>query len=367
MLAKPGTACKFNILYIRKKLYFFRVFPLNFSVTTDLLLPMPFMRLLAIFVLLLLTVSQPSIAKRTEQVEYPTYYAHVNGLSIAYQEFGDPENDTILLIMGLGGQLIHWDDDLVWKFVDAGFHVVRYDNRDAGWSSKLYEADTPGILTGLRYKLGMSLNAPYSLEDMADDGHALLEYLEIKNTHVVGLSMGGMIAQIMAAKYPKSIKTLTSIMSSSGADHLPPGNVELDTSGRKNLSREESIASSANIGQLIDGTVAELSEEEWKVLNARGYDRSNYPDGFARQLWAIADSGSRTELLKTISQPTLVIHGKADPLLPVEHGEHTAEVVPNSRLILIEGMGHYLDAVNKKVVIEQITKMTTEYKVSPAK
>lgn len=314
---------------------------------------------LALAVLLLLGSGQAN-AERREQIEYPTYYAHVNGLSIAYQEFGDPESETILLVMGLGGQLIHWDDDIVWSLVDAGFHVIRFDNRDAGWSSKLYKEDTPGILTGIRYKLGMGLGSPYKLDDMAADAHALLEHLTVERAHVVGMSMGGMIAQIMAARYPERVKTLTSIMSSSGAEHLPMGSVGLDPDQKQNQNREEAIAGTANIGQQLDGTVAELTEQQWKVIGARSYDRSHYPDGFSRQLWAILDSGDRIDLLKSIKQPTLVIHGKADYLIPMEHGEHTAESVAGSRLVLIEGMGHFLDALNKPLVIDEIVKIASK-------
>lgn len=312
---------------------------------------------LSLFTLFLLNASITHAA-RAEQVEYPTYYAHVNNISIAYQEFGDPEHETILLVMGLGAQLIHWDDDIVWRLVDAGFHVVRFDNRDAGWSTKLYNESTPGLMTGLRYKLGMSLGSPYKLDDMAADAHGLLEYLDVKKAHVVGLSMGGMIAQIMAARYPQTVKTLTSIMSSSGAEHLPAGTIELDLAD-ESPNREEAISNTAIIGQQLDGSVAELNEAQWKALAARGYDRAHYPEGFARQFWAILDSGDRVELLKSIKQPSLIIHGKEDFLLPYQHGEHTAESIPGSRLILIDGMGHFLDKINKTLVIEEIIKIAS--------
>ncbi len=314
----------------------------------------------ALMLLLSLFLSHTSMAERSEQVEYPTYYAHVNDISIAYQEFGNPEDETIILVMGLGGQLIHWDDDLVWKLVDAGFHVVRFDNRDAGWSSKLYDADTPNVITGIKYKLGLSLNAPYSLDDMAADAIGLLNYLEVESAHAVGMSMGGMIAQIMAGKYPEKIKSLTSIMSTSGAEHLPQGTLGIDTDARAGTSREDVIAASAKFGQKLDGTVAELSEAEWLTLQARSYDRSHYPDGFARQMWAIGDAGDRVALLKNITQPTLVIHGKDDQLIPVEHGTHTAELVNNSRLVLLDGMGHFIDRVNKPAIINEIIKLASE-------
>jgi len=171
--------------------------------------------------------------------------------------------------------------------------------------------------------------------------------------------MGGMIAQIMASKSPKKVKTLTSIMSTSGDSELPQGTVEIEqTSGVP--TREEAIARTARMGQQLDGTVAELSEEQWKVIGARSYDRSFYPDGYLRQLWAILDSGDRNDLLKSLQQPTLVIHGKADYLIPVEHGKHTAELVPNSRLILVEGMGHFLDRINKPLIIEEIVSLANK-------
>ena len=309
--------------------------------------------------LLLLFTFTAAHSTRADQVEYPTYYAHTNGISVAYQEFGNPEDETILLVMGLGGQLIHWEDDLVWSLVDAGFHVVRFDNRDAGWSTKFYQEDTPGIMTGIRFKLGMSLGSPYKLDDMAADALGLLDYLDIKSAHVVGMSMGGMIAQIMAAESPTKIKTLTSIMSSSGDTSLPQGSVELEPAGSELPTRNEAINNTARMGQLVDGSVAELNEEQWKAIGARSYDRSFYPDGVARQLWAIVDSGDRVNLLKSITQPSLVIHGKADNLIPFEHGEHTAELIAGSRLILVEGMGHFIDQVNKPLIIDEIIKLAT--------
>ncbi len=317
------------------------------------------MKRLLLLSLIALGLSVNSVsAKRVDQVEYPTYYAHTNGISLAYQEFGDPEDDSIVLIMGLGGQLIHWDDDIVWALVDAGFHVVRFDNRDAGWSTKLYDEDTPGIITGLRFKLGMSLNSPYKLSDMAADTVGLMDYLEIEQAHIVGMSMGGMIAQTIAGEYPNRVKTLTSIMSSSGFEELPPGSVELAVS-KDNPTRDESIAASAAIGQQLDGTVAELTEAQWKKINARSYDRSHYPDGYSRQFWAILDSGDRVELLKNLKVPTLVIHGKEDYLLPPEHGQHTADMVPGSRLVMIEGMGHFIDKASKPLIIKEIINFSS--------
>lgn len=318
------------------------------------------MRIIIFFIVTasVLSLTFDAQAYQDRPTEYPTYTAHVNGISIAYQDFGDPKNDTILLVMGLGGQLIHWDDDLVFKLVDAGYRVIRFDNRDAGWSEKFNGAPTPGIITGIRYKLGMPLNSPYKLNDMAADANALLQYLEIERAHVVGMSMGGMIAQIMAARYPERVASLTSIMSTTSAPHLPQGSIEFEPRSGP-ITRESAIENSLKVTRLIDGTVAELSDDEWRRAIARGYDRAHYGEGFDRQLWAIIDSGDRVELLKTVKQPTVVIHGKEDPLIPYQGGEHTAELVENSKLVLIDGMGHYLDRVSKPKVIAEILEVAT--------
>jgi len=314
------------------------------------------MRLLVFISLFIILLPGISLAYEDRPTEYPTYTAHVNGISIAYQDFGDPAHDAILLVMGLGGQLIHWDDDLVFELVSSGFRVIRFDNRDAGWSEKFINEPTPGLMTGLRFKLGMQLNSPYKLDDMAADSYALLEYLNIRRAHVVGMSMGGMIAQIMAAKYPDRVVSLTSIMSTTSASHLPMGSVELKPRSGPN-TRETAINASLEVARLIDGTVAELSDEQWRQAIGRGYDRAHYGDGFDRQLWAILDSGDRVELLKTVKQPTVVIHGKEDTLIPYVAGEHTAEQVVGSKWVLLEGMGHYLDRVNKPKVIAEILEV----------
>lgn len=299
----------------------------------------------------------PATTAQQRHIEYPTYYTHVNGLNLAYQDFGNPNDEAVLLVMGLGAQLIHWPDDLVLSLVEQGFRVIRYDNRDAGWSGKLHDAGTPGVMALLRYKLGLSVGAPYTLEDMASDGIGLLDHLNIKQAHVAGVSMGGMIAQIMAANYPERITTLTSIMSTSGDPSLAQGSTQPGLKSQDGLSREEIITENATFATKIDGTVAELSLEEWKTNMARSFDRAHYPEGFGRQILAIIDSGDRVELLKTIKQPTLVIHGTADTLIPPSGGEHTAELVNNAKLKLIEGMGHYMDRVSRPIVIAEMLSL----------
>jgi pimeloyl-ACP methyl ester carboxylesterase len=308
---------------------------------------------LSLFVLFTLCFSALASANQLRHVEYPTYSAHVDGLSIAYQDFGEPTNGTILLVMGLGAQLITWNDELVLSLADAGYRVIRFDNRDVGWSEKLNELPTPGIVTGIRYKLGFSLGAPYKLDDMAADANGLLEYLNIERAHVVGASMGGMIAQIMAAKYPERVASLTSIMSTSGAKHLPEGSVEVDFSA-SGKSRDEVINGTVALVRKFGGSIATMDQDLLRQRIARAYDRSHYPDGGARQLWAIADSGDRVELLKTVKQPTLVLHGKQDTLIPFQAGEHTAELIGGAKLVLLDGMGHSIDDANMPIIVKEI-------------
>lgn len=312
-----------------------------------------------ILVLCLLTVIAitPASAKTSKQIEYPTYSTHANGISIAYQDFGNPEDEAILLVMGLGAQLIHWNDSFVLSLVDNGYRVIRFDNRDAGWSQHLNDAPTPGLFTFLRYKLGMSLGAPYTLDDMAADAIGLLDQLGIQQAHIVGASMGGMISQIIAADYPERTLSLTSIMSTSGAAHLPQSQLEVGPRDRSEMTRDEILDASIPVIRSLTGSGTVLSDAEIRASQARGYDRAHNDDGFSRQLWAIMDSGDRVEKLKTITAPTLVVHGKDDLLIPYQGGEHTAELVPNAELVLLEGMGHYMGESFTQPIVNAMMQM----------
>ncbi len=290
----------------------------------------------------LVGVSNWAQARPNIHPEFPTYFAPSNGMSIAYQEFGDPANETILLVMGLGAQLIHWNDDLVLRLVDQGFHVIRFDNRDVGLSEKLYDQGEPGLFTMLRYQLGLDLAAPYTLNDMAADAIGLLDYLNIEQAHVVGASMGGMIAQIMAAEYPERVLSLGSIMSTTSAKHLPEGAHKVEMRDRDDMIREQIVQQIADISKIIYAKEGSRTDADWLASAARSYDRSHYDPGFARQVWAVLASGDRVEMLQKLTQPTVVIHGTLDPLLPIEHGRHTAELVPNSLWVELEDMGHYI-------------------------
>ena len=331
--------------------------------------------LIRIIVICLISWVIPSYAQSAPQVsvqaqavqsqparhpEYPTYFAHANGLSIAYQDFGNAQDPAILLVMGLGAQLIHWDDDFVHALVNEGYRVIRFDNRDAGLSEKLLDAGTPGIITFLRHKLNLDLNAPYTLDDMAGDAIGLLDHLQIERAHVVGISMGGMIAQVMTAKFPDRVSSLTSIMSSSGSSDLPEGSMPIDELTRVGSTREELVNEGVRIAKAIYAKPGGRSDQQWYLQSARGYDRSHYTQGTARQLWAILATGDRVESLKSISQPSLVIHGKIDPLIPLEHGAHTAQLISHATYLVIDDMGHYMaDEHFDKVIPAMLKTMRT--------
>ncbi|MFZ1862950.1 MAG: alpha/beta fold hydrolase [Polyangiales bacterium] len=270
-----------------------------------------------------------------------------NGLQIEYDTFGDPDADPILLIMGLGTQMIAWPPAFCNALAEAGHFVVRFDNRDVGLSDKLDGIKAPGPIRFLLNRIfGLALRAPYTLDDMAADAVGVLDGLEIPAAHVVGASMGGMIAQIVAASHASRVKTLTSIMSSSGDPDLPGARREIT----KHLfsNRPKSNETDDLVEYLLQSFHLLMSPEyprtdgELRPLIIENLERSHYPEGFKRQLAAIVADGSRVERLSTIEAPTLVIHGKEDPLIPVECGFSTALHVRGAKLELIDGMGHDL-------------------------
>ncbi|MFO1135144.1 MAG: alpha/beta hydrolase [Rhodoblastus sp.] len=270
-----------------------------------------------------------------------------NGIRIAYDEIGDPKAPAILLIMGLGTQMIAWPLPFCRALAERGFRVVRFDNRDIGLSTKFDKAGTVNVAAAFaRALIGRSVEAPYKLDDMAADAVGLMDELDIDQAHVVGASMGGMIAQIVAAKYRDRVRSLVSIMSSSGDPRLPSAKPRAMAAllaprpGAEN--RERVIKHGMNIYRIIGSPGFPTSDAELRAKIEQAADRSYYPAGVARQMVAILASGSRAELLSTISAPTLVLHGADDPLVPVEAGVDTARRVPGARLQIIPGMGHDL-------------------------
>ena len=274
-----------------------------------------------------------------------------NGIDIEVEDTGPgmgAERPTVLLIMGLGMQLVAWPPAVVQLLVDAGYRVVRFDNRDIGLSQHFDHLGRPNIVwAGLKHRLGLRVKAPYTLHDMALDAVGVLDALGIGKAHVVGVSMGGMIAQRVALAAPGRVQSLTSVMSSSGARGLPKADPKVlrVLFGRPaNSSREAIVAHYLRVYLAIGSPSFPTDEAELRERIGRGVDRSFHPTGTLRQMVAIAADTTRAQELAQIDKPTLVLHGHADPLVPFAHGQDTARRIPGARFAGIEGMGHDLAA-----------------------
>ena len=269
-----------------------------------------------------------------------------NGIALEYEEFGDTSAPPLLLVMGLGAQLTLWPIELVEALVARGFRVIRYDNRDIGLSHKMEGAKAPGMVRHILMKrVGLKPRVPYTLADMAADGVGLLDALGIDKAHVVGASMGGMIAQHIAFSHPERVLSLTSIMSTTGNPKLPPAQKEaLSVLTRRPRSMAESVLveHGVKIGRTIGSPGYPADEERLRANATRDVRRSLYPAGMPRQLAAIIADGCRRERLKGVKAPTLVIHGECDPLVPPACGQDTAAHIPGAKLKIIPGMGHDL-------------------------
>ena len=269
-----------------------------------------------------------------------------NGIDIEVEDTGGEHLPAVLLIMGLGMQLVAWPDSLVRWLVDAGYRVVRHDNRDAGLSQGFDELGTGNLLwQGLRYRLGLQVRSAYTLQDMANDSLGVLDALGIRRAHVMGASMGGMIAQRLAATAPERVASLMSVMSSSGARGLPgPRSDVLRLMMRRPPGRDEAalVAHSMRLVRLIAGPVFPPDEVALRERLVRALRRSYRPRGLVRQTLAVAADGDRAALLARITSPTLVLHGDADPLVPVACGLDTSRRIPGARFALVPGMGHDL-------------------------
>ena len=282
-----------------------------------------------------------------------------NGIEIVYDTFGEPPAPPMLLIGGLSQQMIAWDEQFCAALAAQGYWVIRFDNRDVGLSTKFDEAGVPDVLALMQAAAqGEAVQAPYVLRDMADDAVGLLDALGIESAHVVGVSMGGMIAQEMAIHYTDRVRTLTSIMSSTGNPDLPPPTPEamaiLVTPAP--TDRAGNIESSVQTWRVLNGPVFPLDEDLTRERAGRFFDRGLSPEGTVRQLAAILASGSRKRALQSVTVPALVIHGDADPLVPVEGGIDTADSIPGAELMIIEGMGHSLHPEVAPRIIEAIVR-----------
>jgi pimeloyl-ACP methyl ester carboxylesterase len=267
--------------------------------------------------------------------------AQSNGIEITYETFGNADDPALLLVMGLGCQLILWDEDFCRMLAERGFYVIRFDNRDVGLSSKIEDGPEPNILAAMA---GDASTASYTLEDMAADTAGLLDHLGIEAAHVVGVSMGGMIAQQLAISHPERVLSLVSIMSTTGdrevgqpLPHAIPALV-----GPSPSDREGYVEFNVQVFKTI-GSPEYPPDEQWlREMAGTSYDRCHYPVGFMRQLLGIIASPDRTAALANVHVPTLVIHGEADPLITVSGGEATARAIPGAKLMKLPGMGHDL-------------------------
>jgi pimeloyl-ACP methyl ester carboxylesterase len=285
----------------------------------------------------------PSIAASRCDVNVPTQRVDLEQVSLAYQSIGRASDPALLLVMGLGGQLIHWPDEVVVALCEQGFRVIRYDNRDVGLSTWRQAPGSANLtFEALRYKLGLTVDAPYTLTDMADDGLGLMDALHVQNFHLLGASMGGMIAQHMAAMAPQRIESLTLIMSSSSAAGLPAPSATLVQllSRRSAPNREVALEQQADLLAALGSPMVVDDRQALLHQAAVAYDRAFNPEGVQRQIMAIMAEPSRVALLNQLRVPTLVVHGTADPLLPVMHGVHLAAHIQGSQLKLIPGLAH---------------------------
>jgi len=275
-----------------------------------------------------------------------TQQTTANGISITYEDKGPKDAPAILLVMGLGGQLTLWPDEFVDALVAHGFRVIRYDNRDVGLSTRFDAAGVPNLKwMFVKAALKLPVRSAYTLADMAADGMALLDHLGIRRAHIVGASMGGMISQHIAARYPERVLSLTSVMSTTGNPRLPRAQKEaMRVLANRPMSgdTEALIAYSVNAARVIGSPDYPAAEERLQRRVRSDFERGWYPQGVARQMAAIVADGDRRAMLKSIKAPTLVIHGEADPLVPIAGGRDTAENIPGAQLLTIPGMGHDL-------------------------
>jgi pimeloyl-ACP methyl ester carboxylesterase len=298
-------------------------------------------------------------------MEVRTGFAELGAISgdlkLYYEDIGDIDHPPVLLIMGLGAQLLLWRTAFCEKLVGQGLRVIRYDNRDVGLSSKTERRSSgqPLVTRLARSWLGLRSRAGYTLEDMADDATALLDHLGIKQAHIVGASMGGMIAQIFAARFPERTKTLAILFSSNNSAFLPPpaprALLALLKGPPPNSPREVIIDNAVRVSNIIGSPRFRMTEEQIRADAAEGYDRSYYPQGVARHFSAVMGSGSLAHYDRRIVAPTVVIHGRADKLMRPFGGRRVSRAIDGARLVLFDGMGHDLPQQLWERLIDALT------------
>lgn len=292
------------------------------------------------------------------------FMARANGIDICYDTFGNPGAEPLLLIMGLGAQMTEWDAELCEQVADAGYYVIRFDNRDSGLSSTV---DGPGAVSPYELMMPyfcMPVQSAYLLSDMAADAVGLLNVLGVKSAHVVGASMGGMIAQEMAILYPDRVRSLTSIMSTTSCPTLPLPSAEvvdvlLAASPR---NRDEYVAAYCRAWRVLRAGCFPEEDALDKARAEAAFDRAYHPEGKHRQFRAVVASGSRRMRLRSVTAPTLVIHGTHDPLVHPDAGIDTAASIRGSKLVLINGMGHAIPRVFWNRIVDEVVALTSNAK-----
>jgi pimeloyl-ACP methyl ester carboxylesterase len=270
-----------------------------------------------------------------------------NGIALEVEDHGPANGEPLVLVMGLGMQLVAWHPDFVAMLVARGFRVIRFDNRDIGLSQRFDHLGVPNlVLDSFRFAVGMKVSAPYTVATMADDTAGLLDALGIPAAHICGASMGGMIAQQLAVRHKARVKSLTLIMTSSGARRLPGPSLKVRSalvSRPKDASNVQSVIEHyVKLYKLIGSPGYPAADAYLQERLGQSVRRSYRPQGTARQMVAIAADGNRSPLLAQIRQPTQIIHGKDDPLVPVEAGHDLAAKIPGAEIDIISGMGHDL-------------------------
>jgi pimeloyl-ACP methyl ester carboxylesterase len=283
--------------------------------------------------------------------------ATVGELELCYETFGSATAPPMLLIMGLASQMLLWDDQFCEQLASRGFRVIRFDNRDIGHSSRLRGAAIPTRWQLLRRSAG---GAAYTLEEMAADSVGLLDDLKIGGAHIVGASMGGMIAQLVAINHPDRVLSLVSIMSTTGNPRVgkPQPRMMMRLMRKAQREREAYIEDHIETYRAIGSKQYDFEEEHKRERAARLFERGVYPAGSARQLGAVASAADRTEALAGVRAPTTVIHGDADPLVDVSGGRATADAIPGARLVIFPGMGHDLPRALWPEIINAIVETT---------
>lgn len=297
--------------------------------------------------------------KNSHVIHHPEQIYQCGDTHIASDSFGDKSHPPLLMIMGLATQLIHWPEEFCRMLADRGFWVIRFDNRDMG-KSTIFEHLAPtsfGQLLAHRF-FKKPVNVAYKLEDMANDAVVLLDQLNIDKANIVGASMGGMIAQLIAINHPERVKTITNIMSTTGDKSLmwPTPKVLWIMTRRPGATREAYIKQGMTLWRALHGKHLKFPEEMYQTTITHAFDRGFYESGVLRQLTAISTTADRTQLLQKLTLPSLIIHGDADPLIKVKNAHALHDAMPHSHKIILKGMGHTLPREHWQQMIDGISQ-----------